>query len=199
MWSLLCAAYMLAAAGVCGSIAATGGAALPSIRHDLEREERKSTGLREELSRTAARIGATNKRLETCRLVHQHPDWSGLFRLIARERGEEVVLEGCDLRPVAPSGKATDAKADRPTIAAEYSLALTGLTRSQKSVSGYVLALEKTGLFESVQLVETRSRTEAQQQLVGFTVRCALADKAAPKPEKKAVLPAPSSAKEDQR
>lgn len=177
MWGMACAAYMFVAAGVCGSIAASSGVALPSIRHDLEREERKGTGLREAIARTSARIGDTNKRLETSRLVRLHPDWSGIFRLIAEERGNEVVLEGCDLRPVWDSGSGANAKTEKPTIAREYTLALSGLAASQKAVSNYVLALENSGAFQTVQRVETRTRTEGKQQLVGFTVRCTLTDR----------------------
>lgn len=94
------------------------------------------------------------------------------MRLLAGLCGDDAVLTSLDLaRERPPAGL----EGEQPGTRVErYSLTVSGFGRSPIAVSGLVLRLEETGLFEEVDHVETRRGKLRGQDVFGFEVRCTL-------------------------
>ena len=102
-------------------------------------------------------LAQTEEKLRSAQAVGRQPDWGVLLGLLARNVGDDVVLDFCRLRQgdLSRSKKASAAgKRDQPLL-----LDLGGLAMSQAIVSQFVLRLEKTGLFDQVRLINTTPRT----------------------------------------
>jgi len=132
-----------------------------------------------ELALLRASVGLLNKELESVTAVSNHPDWTPALRLIADRLGNDVVLDSCVLdRPRdAPSGGPAGLparKALKPAARTRlvYALELSGLATNQAAVHRYLADLQTARLFDSVTLIETRSRPLADRLFMGFRLSC---------------------------
>jgi Tfp pilus assembly protein PilN len=127
----------------------------------------------------AARARAALAREEAARnaaeAVEAQPDWSMLFAILARAAGDEIWLESASVSAVVPASGAP-----RPAGEPDRTLALDGMGRRQDSVSRFVLALEETGLFSRVSLLETRRKALAHGEAISFRVECRLGGEGTP-------------------
>jgi len=114
-------------------------------------------------------LTAARQKLQSLQLVGKQPDWSLLLRLTADQMGDNVVMETCSLRHVAAAGP--EAERARQALVFE----MTGVARSEKDVSDFVLKLEKCGLFREVKHVNTSQRTFHEQKAFSFHLKCRLA------------------------
>jgi hypothetical protein len=107
--------------------------------------------------------------LEAKRAVANHPDWSILMMLVARELGEDIVLSHCVLAPQGdPPGPGT---ARRPT---PYLWQMAGYGRTIGAASRFALALERMGLFDHVRLVKTNRQKFLEATAYAFQIECVL-------------------------
>ena len=119
--------------------------------------------------------------LAASRTVGSQPDWSVLLRLVAGLLDHKTVLSSCRLKPAAEAGGrlvlGSEGKPKR-FGAKGYVLDLNGLGENQQAVAGYVLRLEKTGLFGKVALIDTRKEPflRGGQNAIGFQIHCTLDD-----------------------
>lgn len=149
---------------------------LVSARADAEEKARL-------VSEAQSSHSAALRRLASARAVAGHPDWSVLLALLARARGEGLVLERVEVRPVVkaePKNEPDDNGQGTGTSVASrseptYQLDIRGVAESQSLVAQYLLSLERIGLFESVRLRETKPRTIGARGVVEFGVDCAIA------------------------
>ena len=114
----------------------------------------------------------TEEKLRSAQAVGRQPDWGVLLGLLARNVGDDVVLEYCRLRQDdPPRSRKTSAvpQRDQPLV-----LELGGLAMSQAIVSQFVLRLEGTGLFDQVRLINTTQRTFLNKDAVAFRLECLL-------------------------
>jgi hypothetical protein len=95
-----------------------------------------------------------------------------LLGLLSRLAGDEVTMSGTALRPAPQAGTPPR---DAGPSAGTYVLTLTGTGLSHEAVSGFALALEATGLFERVTLLETLRSRIGRFDAVGFRLECAIA------------------------
>lgn len=157
-WLVGCAGYGAAVGAAWGvlSFATAGDEAAQAA--ELAATQARADEDRLDAARVRARLGDTLASLASARAVGGQPDWSLLFAVVAEPLGDEAVLQRCRLEP-APGG---------------YRLYLAGLGRSHAGVLGYARALEQTGLFASVALLETRQEPYQTGQAVAFSIEAVL-------------------------
>ena len=114
------------------------------------------------------------------------PDWSVLLALLAEALGPEAALRSVELTldapppPPAAATKSGDKKAaeeSAPEPARSFSLRLLGIAKSQVAVNGVVTRLEETGLFELIELVETRREGTGPNDVTAFQFRCRMGER----------------------
>lgn len=155
------------------------------------------TLLRSDLADGAKSISRIRAALHEAKLTRQanqavtgQPDWSLLLALIARMRGDEVVLNRCALdissKTLGLPAISLPALAESADAAAPAVLRLQGYGRTQASVAQFALGLERTGLFETVSLLKTNREMFLNGEAVAFRMECQLkaaGDASPPKPK----------------
>ncbi|MDI1288830.1 MAG: hypothetical protein PSX37_02615 [bacterium] len=148
-----------------------------------ELESRIDTRKRE-LASFRAQSSALAKQMESADAVSNHPDWSAALAIIADRLGESLVLDSCNLnrpREVRLPAASPAAPAPRPAqVHLAYSIELGGIATTQAAVHRYLADLQSAGLFDSVTLIETRSRPLGDRTLVGFRLSCEIVAPADP-------------------
>ncbi len=176
VWAIVCGVY---GALVAFSWLAASGPA-PTLASELARANALTVVRERDLSQLRAEVKELARAVSQTQAVGDHPDWSRLLALVARARGEKVVLSRIALEPatLAPAERAQPRALDA-TARPAYEVSLAGTGASQAAVSDYVLGLERLGLFESVTLVETRARatSDGVQGVVEFSLRCRLVER----------------------
>ncbi len=177
MWSVASAGYAALAVGACLTMASEPGA---GSRSDLVRLERSLGAKQADLKAARAQMVDLQRRLDAAECVTRHPDWSVLLRMLASLRGSEVMLGAVALDPVVaasaeparPGGKA------RGTPAREaYTLHVEGSARAQLGVADFAQALQDSGVFASVRLVDSKAEVDAGVAVVRFHLVCELGDR----------------------
>ncbi len=137
-----------------------------------------------------AQVQNARKTLEANLAVGSQPDWSILLALLAECNGPETVLRACRLSPIAPEAPAltpTPAPSPGPPATAagapapidppqpsRYQLTIRGLATTQKGAVDFTIRLEQTGLFDRVDLAESKMEPFRTSQAVAFRIECTL-------------------------
>jgi Tfp pilus assembly protein PilN len=177
VWGVLCAGSIALLAGV-------GRADRASTLAQLDEARRAGELSAERLSTIKARFTQAQRALAAVDAVASHPDWSGLLRLLSAVRGEQAVLTAVALErkplpaPAPAQGAKPPGQPPKPIMA--HRLDLAGVGRSPSAVTDLVVRLEQTGLFSSVQLIETKPRALANTDAVSFRIEALLRDDPAP-------------------
>lgn len=185
---LRCAAGCLAYAGVLGIATAISHAVLetadPQLQNRLTAVGLTIDQTSRSIASTRAQLDAAQSTLRASRSIAEQPDWSALLALLASKSGDEIVLKGCAVRPreperpaVAPDPRKPGPKpAPVPPSEPVMIVALSGLGKSQQSISRFALRLEETRLFGRVTLLDTNRETGDRPDAIGFRIECALDD-----------------------
>jgi Tfp pilus assembly protein PilN len=193
-WASGVAAYALLGAVV---LAASGTGAVvedPSVAQKLAQLPGEIDASRRALTNLKAQLTEAQAKLDAARAVAEQPDWSVLLGLLAQSLGEEIVLTSCKLdadplagdrplngpRPGATPGSGAGAKPPEPPPppslnGARYTVLLSGLGRTQSSVSQFVLRLEELGLFERVTILKTNREMFGEHESIGFRLEATIA------------------------
>lgn len=112
---------------------------------------------------SAARTALAETRLKIAgnRAVGRPPDWGMLLAILSVGVGDDIVLNNLRL---APDDSASGG----------FALEITGFGRSRKAVSGFVLRMEETTLFERVALTQTRQESAPAGKVIAFRLACSL-------------------------
>ena len=148
---------------------------LTTVQGKIDETEKSNVLLRHEVEETHATLEAT-------RLVENQADWSLLLTLISVELGEDLVLKECVLKPqsdetpkVSMRGSTSDSQSGRWDDAPDaFMVELKGYGKTHRSVSQFVLRLERTELFRRVTLEESRREGFLQGQAITFQLSCLL-------------------------
>jgi Tfp pilus assembly protein PilN len=166
---LLAGAWVVAAGPAPG--AARLAADLNTARQELQRREEDATRLSKQTQTLLKTVGESE-------LIRDHPDWSGMLRLLAAMRGEGLVLDRVDLqsRPASPESTKGRRAAPESPLQGEFTLVCSGIGRTRRDVADFVRRLESLELFDSVRLTETRVNRFAgtADEMVSFGVTCTL-------------------------
>jgi Tfp pilus assembly protein PilN len=118
----------------------------------------------------------TQQKLSTAQAVGQQPDWGALLDLLARNLGDNLVLELCRLQHLKGGEKApasgAPASGANDGLGEQFLLEISGLARTQSDVSDCVLRLEKAGLFDRVKLIKTNRHSFLSGKAVAFDLEC---------------------------
>lgn len=186
-WTFIAPAWVLLLAGV--------GLACRSLMHgdtEPQREALATLAAQNESAQAAAsRMSARHRAQRAASAINRtlidQPDWSTLLALLAACREQDIAFRSVSLRPeAARAAPAPDAArrdraggetqpASAPLVPAAYVLTLEGVALNQKSVASLLMALERTGLFRAVELVNSRRDSLNDTRCVAFTASCSLA------------------------
>jgi len=150
---------------------------------ESKRLSAKITGSNRMILALHQELAEAEQKLRSARAVGKQPNWGVLLALLAENLGDEVVLSHCKLAPVG--GARRDARSEKAiepegktgpaaTPNRQYLLDLGGFARSQAAASGFVLRLERTGLFDQVRPIKTSRQTLLNSSAVAFRVECLL-------------------------
>lgn len=128
---------------------------------EVERErlvslQDRAKALQTTLDQQSSVLAEVRRRARITERITTRPDWSILLAAVSAHRTEHVLLTSCEIQ------EKEDGKGIR--------LLLTGLGLSQIEVQQYVLALEATGLFDQITLVETRRTLSPDGERLAFSV-----------------------------
>ncbi|HYF14228.1 MAG TPA: PilN domain-containing protein [Phycisphaerales bacterium] len=173
-WLVGLGVYALAAAGL-GVGAKVSLAADDGVHEELSRSDAELKSRTAEEESLRKQLDAVRRRHDAAMSVGHHPDWSGLLALLARSRGEGIVLDGVtmSLETRAPAPTPGAAKPPAAPRARVFKVHVRGAALHVRSANEFVLALEDSGLFDSVRLAETvsdaagsRTRFEVVAELI---------------------------------
>lgn len=185
---LRCAAGCLAYAGALGVATAASHAVLetgdPQVQNRVTALGLTIDQTTRSVAATRAQLDAAQSTLRASRSIAEQPDWSGLLAILASKQGDEIVLKGCTVRPREPERPAVapDPKKPGPKLPPApppepvMIVALSGLGKSQQSISRFALRLEETRLFGRVMLLDTNRETGDRNDAIGFRIECSLDD-----------------------
>lgn len=131
------------------------------------------------IAKLAAEVREAKSRLSANRAVGEQPDWSLLLALLTDRLGNEAALTSLKLEPIvlAAKGKGEAEAAPGGGRPERLKLTISGVARSQAAASRFVLGLEDTPAFESVNLVEAKRTTgDDGGGTVAFQIACQLTD-----------------------
>jgi Tfp pilus assembly protein PilN len=191
-WAVGASAYAMLCAGVFAVSGAIDAVDDPTAATRLAQLPSEIDASQRALTRIAAQLTEAQGRLDAARAVAHQPDWSVLLGLLAQSVGEDIVLTTCRLETepsaVSPAAARPGAGLHRPADAgrsgatalphvapgARFTLELSGLGRTQASVSHFVLRLERLGLFERVTILKTGREVLGEHESIGFRLEAAI-------------------------
>lgn len=178
-WSVASAGYAMLAVGACLTMASERAEG-PGARSDLDRLQRTLEARKADLKNARAQAADFQRRVDAADWVTKHPDWSVLLRMLASLRGSDVMLGAIALEPLpeAPPDAAKPApKAGVRPASEAYTLHVEGTAREQLSVADFAQALQDSGVFRGVRLVDSKAEVEGEVSVVRFRLICDLGDR----------------------
>jgi Tfp pilus assembly protein PilN len=166
-WSIVNAVYLGVLGAAAGALFAFTGqhdsvADASSVKAELSQSNRTLASLRQQ----SVLLKAS---LQSAKEISQTPDWSILLAALSNSLGDEVVLNRID--------STNDSKTTAPTIGVPKVLRLSGIGRSQQSVTQFVLKLEGLNCFSRVRLLQTSPQILRGYDSIGFELECSLTGK----------------------
>lgn len=180
LWATVLGGYVVLVLGAGGSFAALDSSG-PDLAARLKDAQARLESAKAEFTRSAAALNAERRKVEAASVVSKHPDWSVVLELLARSCSPGLSLTRVDLSRLevrsaddATRGLGKNAAA----VGGGYSIGVQGTAPTQSDATSYVLALERSGVFDRVEIVEARA---IPGQLVGatFQLRCVLIENGA--------------------
>ena len=182
VWTALCLAYalVLVAMSAGGYVIWSGGDV--ALANELEAVGEQAKDYQFSIDTLQQELAEAEAALQASRAMGNQPDWSTLLVLLAQKLGDEIVLDGCKLSPLAEQEDPSGAKTASPKLSAKdiplgqrrYCLKLSGFGRTQTAVSQFVLRLEQIPLFEEVKLVKSNRQDFLSSEAVGFEIECSI-------------------------
>jgi Tfp pilus assembly protein PilN len=165
-WGAGLALYALAAVGgtFVGTLVSAGPYAASAEM--VAQADAQLSELKRSIARASREATEWSRRAEAERAIGEHPRWSVLLSLLAKSRGDDIVLTQVDLQ-----GPVKGAVGERGR---GYRLAMEGVGRSQPSVTRYVLDLERAGVFDRVSVAEIRATEYRGESAAAFRLECVL-------------------------
>jgi Tfp pilus assembly protein PilN len=173
--ALLVVGYAMCMASSGSDVDATG-AALDKVNRQIDDLNHSLAALRPQLAEMQAK-------LSVAKMVGDQPNWSLLLAIISSTLDEEIVLSSARLDSAGAGTQAQQrqgaaaAPTSRPSGDGDCKLAVTlqGFAKTQGAMSQFVLRLERLGLFERVEMMNSsRQQFGANGEATGFRVECEL-------------------------
>lgn len=198
-WALGASAYALlclVAFAVSGTVDVAED---PAVAAELTQLPGQIDASQRALNSLQMQLDDAQARLDAARAVAHQPDWSVLLGVLAQSLGDDVVLTTCKLEADHPGDRTTlaprtgasratgpaafagadPAAASSVVPGSRFTLELSGLGRSQASVSQFVLRLEQLGIFERVTILKTGREMFGEHESIGFRLEATIGAAAA--------------------
>lgn len=172
---ILIVGYTMCVASAGSDVDATG-AALEKTNRKIDELNRAVESLRPQLTEAQAKLAVA-------RTVGDQPDWSLLLSVISSTLDEEIVLNNARLttsdasssnRQVAAAAAAPPTSRPSGDADAKFTVALQGFAKSQAAVTQFVLRLERLGLFDRVEMMNSSRQPFGNGDATGFRIECEL-------------------------
>lgn len=168
-WGIALGAVVLLSVATYGGCAwALTDSAAPSPS-DFSQAARELAQINGESNRVKVQLAAVQRAVYSAQSLSEQPDLSLLLGLISRKADERIILSRCELTESQPGEKGADAES--ASIGGAI-LRLDGFGRSQGAVADFVLALETTGVFDRVALLQSRSQAILGTDAAAFRIEC---------------------------
>ncbi|QQS08014.1 MAG: hypothetical protein IPK69_08335 [Phycisphaerales bacterium] len=183
LWATVLGGYVVLVLGAGGSFAALDSSG-PDLAARLRDAQARLESAKAEFTRSAAALNTERRKVEAASVVSKHPDWSIVLGLLARSCSPGLSLTRIDLSRLEERGADDATRGSAKNAAAlggGYSIGVQGTAPTQADATSYVLSLERSGVFDRVEIVEARA---IPGQLVGatFQLRCVLVENTAASP-----------------
>lgn len=173
--------WLTVAIAYCGVVASVSGAGYSYRKDDQARvlqaiNETKAGAQRESarLETTISQLKQAEAKLNLLREIGDQPNWSLLLEYLSQAKGERIVLLGVRIDP----GKAGDTAQEKKGQSAKpkliYTLEVEGAGLAPTDVTGFVLTLERSGIFQRVSLMQTSRSIVQSTSASTFTIICEL-------------------------
>ena len=182
LWTAICGTYLIVLTALALSAHAFWRDTDDSVIEELAFTTQRIEGYNTTISELQKKLASIKAELEAGRVISCQPDWTKLFVLVGDELKEDVVLKDCQL--IATSKKSgnvansvQNANASSPSVflaERQFALELSGFSRTQTSVSQFVLRLEQMEMFDSVELVNSRRQSFLDNEAVTFNIKCSI-------------------------
>jgi len=166
LWCVGCSGYGVVLGGLWLSVCVWYGSPDQAIAADLITVEARISDVSAAIDQLQPRLAAAEAMLAASGSIGHRADWTALLTLLADLLDDRTVLSACHLAPLTGSTGSGPAR--------DYALTLSGLARSHADASAYVLRLEESGLFDRVQLLDTRTELFVGERAVAFRIACAI-------------------------
>ncbi len=146
-----------------------------SLTAELTAQRNAEAVTRNDLTRAVSTLQAN-------RAVADQVDWSRVLAIVAQAAGDDVRLGRCQLSTSDSGfeperrGRASSRRRRHDQRTTGIRLGVAGYGRSSQSVSGFVLALEETGLFDQVRLLDSRREPFDAGHAIAFRLECVVTD-----------------------
>ena len=182
-WKLICIAYALVIALAAVAARTCVGGDETSLHYELTRTEQQIESLNRLIGELRPALAETQAQLGVAQAIGDQPDWSLLLLIVGRAASDEIVLTRMQLSPnEAVPAPAPRSPTSRPTTngpqvplgsepqARRLKLELSGLGKTQTEVSGFVVRLEQTRLFDQVKLIRTAREAAGASDALAFQI-----------------------------
>jgi hypothetical protein len=149
------------------------------LSSELDQQDQQIASLQTDSHQTNAQLLQVSQKLLSAKGLLEQPDWSQLLSVLAGLRNSDVVLEDIELKLTAEQLPPVAAKKpnDKPIVVipkTKWNLHLNGHGKTPESVSQYVLRLERTDLFDMVNLERTERDPIGAGEATSFSIQCPL-------------------------
>jgi hypothetical protein len=182
---LICGANLLLLVSAALAIRVFSDSSGSSVKQERLSTDKSIQEYEAAITQLRGKLAQANEKLRISRAILNQPDWSKLLALLADELGHDIVLNHCGLAALnsdvtnaadnqqsGPAKVGTESPAGAIPVQRRYGLKLVGFGRSQGSVSQFVLRLERTGIFETVRLLNSYRQDFLGDQAITFSLDC---------------------------
>jgi hypothetical protein len=178
MWTLVCGGYLGFLVCVCAAVAAATDSEPTRLADRLNAQVKENENCKNQVSARTAQLQAKRRVLDANHAVGDQPDWSILLAMVANLTQDQVVLREFHFTPrPPPSGVPADSKGGDQgggEDSGRFILKIKAFARTQEQVGAFVLRLEGDGLFEKVELIESKREAFGSGDAVGFSIECGI-------------------------
>ena|SRR5579862_1318995 len=171
-----CGAFAFAALLVAMSCRLSWDDNLDAMRHNLEMTNDQAQIATVTAERYRAESSAAKNELDTSRRIRSQPDWGLLVGAIAQRADDSIVLKSIAVSmanaPAMSIPFPLPAPMGKIETAPRRIVSITGVGDSRLSVSRYILALDKSGLFSRVNELESKKESLLGTDGVSFKLEC---------------------------
>lgn len=175
-WASICGTYVCILVCAYGAVAAAIDSDPSGIADRLALRVRENGKQQAQVKETTAELQSAQRVLDANHAVGDQPDWSILLAMVSLKTEDRVVLRAFQITPQnAPATAEPPGGRDaQPNDSGRFLVKIKGFARTQSEVAAFVLRLEGEGVFDKVELLESKREAFGSGEAIGFALNCAV-------------------------